>query len=58
MAAALIPPNVVKVVSDESTFNAQLEHGKDPWEVNRSEMFGTGGESTLGDWEWNKDKKH
>ena len=57
VAAALIPPNVVKMVSEESTLNAQLDHGKDPWEVTRSEMFGTGGKTTMGEWDWNKNKQ-
>ena len=57
MAAALIPPNVVKMVSEESTLNAQLDHGKDPWEVTRSEVFGTSGKTTMGEWDWNKNKQ-
>lgn len=57
VAAALIPPNVVKMGSEESTLNAQLDYGKDPWEVTRSEMFGTAGKTTMGEWDWNKNKK-
>ena len=47
MAAALIPPNVVQMVSEETTLSAQLDHGDDPWYTTNSQMFGTGGESTM-----------
>ena len=39
MAAALIPPNVIKMTSNDVSRSAQLSHGEDPWEMSRSEMF-------------------
>ena len=59
VAAALIPPNVVKMVSLDQDLTTQLAHGDDPWMVSRNQIFGDGqGESEttkkLKDWYYSK----
>ena len=39
VAAALIPPNVIKMTSNEVRLNAQLSHDEDPMIMSRSELF-------------------
>ena len=40
VAAALIPPDVVSVISQDVNLTSQLATGDDPWFTSRSEMFG------------------
>ena len=40
VAAALIPPDVVSVISQDVNLTSQLATGDDPWLTSRSEMFG------------------
>ena len=48
VVAALIPPNVVKMTSEETQLNTELLHGEDPWVIKTSELLGhTGRESTM-----------
>ena len=47
VAAALIPPNEVKMVSEDTTFSAQLDHGEDPWYVKSNDILGNSGKSTM-----------
>lgn len=50
VAAALIPPNVMKMTSNDLSLSTQLTHGEDPWEMSRSELFTMSdkkGESTI-----------
>ena len=42
MAAALIPPNIVKLTSRDTELTGQLATGQDPWVIERSEVFGAG----------------
>ena len=39
VAAALIPPNVVKMTDYQKSLTSQLAHGEDPWEVTRDEIL-------------------
>ena len=40
VAAALIPPDVVSVISQDVNLTSQLATGDDPWFTSRSELFG------------------
>ena len=40
VAAALIPPDVVSMISQDVNLTSQLATGDDPWFTSRSEMFG------------------
>ena len=39
VAAALIPPNHVQQSSLDQTVSTRLQHGDDPWDMTRNQMF-------------------
>ena len=47
VAAALIPPDVVSVISQDVNLTSQLATGEDPWFTSRSEMFGGSKEDSV-----------
>ena len=46
VAAALIPPDVVSMISQDVNLTSQLATGDDPWFTSRTEMFGGRKEDT------------